>query len=644
MKDEMTSVDIAAVINELNSLEGARLEKAYQHSADEVRLRLRGQDGKKDLLLQAGRRIHLTQNPSQAPTTPPSFPMLLRKELKGARILKFEQHNFDRIVEIKFERGDGNNFLISEFFAKGNIVLTDGDKNVIMPLRATKTQARHVLRGLPYQYPLPQFNPTVITFEEFQNVIRPLSSDVVRVLATKFNMGGTYAEEICLRAGIEKNKRELSDGQIIALYKALKEVFDPIASGILKPHIVLDESGSIDVLPFELRSYARYDKVYYESFNEALDVYFQSDKQEKIQSPQEQEENQLTRIFNQQKKAIERFKEKEHDYQSKGELIYAEYSNIDRLINAVRTARQTKSWNEIANELSLTSFVTNVDPRSSTITMSVRGTSLEINITYSVAQNAQNYYEKAKIANKKRGGAERALQSTLKKIGDASRSKEIKRNSERLYSKKRKIRWYERFRWFISSDGFLVIGGRDADTNEEIVKKYMEPRDLVFHAQIHGAPIAIIKSEGREIPETTLRETAQFAVAYSTVWKEGQHSGDCYWVYPNQVSKTPESGEYLAKGAFIIRGERHYLEAPSQIAVGIDDEKVIGGPVKAISANAKYLVVLEPGKYNQNDISKRIARELFEMSSATNKKTIKRALTIDHIAKFVPPGTSDMVT
>jgi len=644
MKDEMTNVDIAAVINELNSLEGAKLEKAYQHSADEIRLRLRGQDGKKDLLLQAGRKVHLTQNPSQAPTIPPSFPMLLRKELKGARILKFKQHDFDRIVEITFERGDSNNFLISEFFAKGNIVLTDGDKNIIMPLRATKTHARDVLRGLPYQYPLPQINPTNITFAEFQNVIRPLSSDVVRMLATKFNMGGTYAEEICLRAGIEKNTRELSDNQITTLYKALKEVFEPITSGILKPHIVLNESGSIDVLPFELRLYAGYDKVYYESFNEALDVYFQSDQQEKIQSPLEQEQNQLTRIFDQQKKAIERFKKKEQDCQSKGELIYSEYQNIDRLINAIRTARKTKSWDEIARELSQTPFVTSVDPRSSTITTNVRGTSLEINITYSVAQNAQNYYEKAKIAKKKRGGAERALQSTLKKISNARRSEEVKRDSEKLYPKKRKIRWYEKFRWFISSDGFLVIGGRDADTNEEIVKKYMEQRDLVFHAQIHGAPIVIIKSEGREVPETTLREAAQFAVAYSTVWKEGQHSGDCYWVYPNQVSKTPESGEYLAKGAFIIRGERHYLEAPSQIAVGIDEEKVIGGPVEAISANARYLVVLEPGKYNQNDISKRIARELFEMSSAANKKTIKRALTIDQIAKFVPAGTSDIVT
>lgn len=641
MKEEMTSVDIAAVIKELNSLESAKLEKAYQHSTNEIRLKLSTKDGKKDLFLQAGRRIHVTQHASKAPTVPPSFPMLLRKQLKGARILKLEQHNFDRIVAIEFERGGSKNFLICEFFAKGNIVLTDDNENIIMPLRATKTQTRDVLRGVRYQYPLSQFSPIDTTFEEFNNIMRSLSRDVVRTLATKFNMGGTYAEETCLRAGVEKNKKELNEAEIIALYKALKKVFEPMISGILRPHIVLDESGPIDVLPFELKSYDGYDKIYYETFNEALDVYFQSDTEEKIVTTPEQ--SQLMRILDQQKKAIERFKEKELDFRSKGELIYSEYTAIDRLITAVRTARETKSWNEISNELSKISFVTKIDPRSSTITLNVRDTSIEININYSIEQNAQNYYEKAKTAKEKGEGAEVALQNTLKKIDDMSRAREVKSDSERVYHKKRKVRWYERFRWFISSDAFLVIGGRDADTNEEIVKRYMEPRDLAFHAQIHGAPIVIIKTEGRDIPEATLREAAQFSVSYSNVWKERLHSGDCYWVYPNQVSKTPEPGEYLARGAFVIRGERHYMVAPTQSAIGVDDEKVIGGPVEAISASAKYFIVLEPGKYNQNDISKRIARELFAMSTANDKKSLKLFLTIDNIVKFVPPGTSDIV-
>jgi predicted ribosome quality control (RQC) complex YloA/Tae2 family protein len=642
MKEEMTSVDIAAVIKELKSLEGAKLEKAYQHSMNEIRLKLSTKDGKRDLLLQAGRRIHLTEKPSKAPAIPPSFPMLLRKELKGARILKLEQHNFDRIVVIEFGRGDSKSFLICEFFAKGNIVLVDNGENVIMPLRTTKTHTRDVMRGIHYQYPLPQFDPTDISFEEFNNFMRFLSRDIVRTLATKFNMGGTYAEETCLRAGVEKNKRELSDTEIKELYKALKKIFEPLLSDTLKPHTVFDDSRPIDVLPFELRFYDGYDKLYYESFNEALDAYFQSDIEEKIVTSPRQ--SQLIRILDQQKKAIERFKENELDFRSKGEIIYSEYSDIDKLINAVRTVRKTKSWNEISSELSKISCVTQIDPRSSTITVNVRDANIEINVNYSVAQNAQNYYEKAKTAKEKREGAEVALQNTLKKIDDASRAKEVKRNSERVYQKKRKVRWYERFRWYISSDAFLVIGGRDADTNEEIVKKYMEPRDLVFHAQIRGAPIVIIKSEGREIPETTLREAAQFAIAYSAVWKEGLHSGDCYWVYPNQVSKTPESGEYLARGAFVIRGERHYMRAPAQIAIGVDAEKVIGGPIEAISSSAKYFVVLEPGKYNQNDISKRIARELLRMATSNDKKSIKLFLTIDHVAKFVPSGTSDIVT
>lgn len=642
MKEEMTSVDIAAVIKELNSLTGAKLEKAYQHSKNEIRLKLNAKDGKKDLLLQAGRRIHLTHNPSKTPPIPPSFPMLLRKQLKGARILTIQQHNFDRIVAIEFERGDAKNFLVCEFFAKGNIVLTDEKKNVIMPLRAAKTQARDVVRGIPYQYPPPQLNPTDVTFEEFNNTMRFLSRDVVRALATKFNMGGTYAEETCLRAGVEKNKSQLSEREIMALYKALKEVFEPILSGIFKPHIVLGESGSVDVLPFELRSYDKYHKIYYETFNEALDAYFQSDTEEKTVTLPEQ--NQLTRILAQQKKAIERFKEKELEFRSKGELIYSEYSDIDGFITALRTARKTKSWNEISNELSKIPFVTKIDPRSSTVTMNIRGTSIEINIDHSVEQNAQNYYEKAKISKEKREGAEAALQNTLKKIDDVSKTREVKRDLARGHQKKRKVRWYERFRWFISSDAFLVIGGRDADTNEEIVKKYMEPRDVVFHAQIHGAPMVIIKSEGREIPETTLQEAAQFAVAYSNVWKEGLHSGDCYWIYPNQVSKTPAAGEYLARGAFVIRGERHYMEAPAQIAIGVDGEKVIGGPVDAISTSAKHFVALEPGKYNQTDVSKRVTRKLFEMSTANDKKSLKLSLTIDQVAKFVPPGTSDIVT
>ncbi|MDY7082724.1 MAG: NFACT RNA binding domain-containing protein, partial [Halobacteria archaeon] len=96
--------------------------------------------------------------------------------------------------------------------------------------------------------------------------------------------------------------------------------------------------------------------------------------------------------------------------------------------------------------------------------------------------------------------------------------------------------WYDRFRWFRTSDGFLVIGGRNADQNEEIYKKYMEPHDLFFHTQAEGGPITVLKTtepdesvdDDIEVPQSSKREAAQFAASYSSVWDAGQYSADVY--------------------------------------------------------------------------------------------------------------------
>lgn len=37
----------------------------------------------------------------------------------------------------------------------------------------------------------------------------------------------------------------------------------------------------------------------------------------------------------------------------------------------------------------------------------------------------------------------------------------------------RKAYWFERFHWFISSENYLVLSGRDAQQNELLVKRYM---------------------------------------------------------------------------------------------------------------------------------------------------------------------------
>ncbi len=166
--------------------------------------------------------------------------------------------------------------------------------------------------------------------------------------------------------------------------------------------------------------------------------------------------------------------------------------------------------------------------------------------------------------------------------------------------------WYDRFRWFHTSDDYLVIGGRNADQNEELVKKYLEPGDQVLHTQAHGGPVTVLKatdpseasSSDIELPDSSIEEAAQFAVSYASVWKDGRYAGDVYAVDSDQVTKTPESGEYLEKGGFAIRGDRtYYDDTPVGVAVGIQCEpytRVIGGPPSAIEGQAETMIELEP--------------------------------------------------
>jgi hypothetical protein len=156
--------------------------------------------------------------------------------------------------------------------------------------------------------------------------------------------------------------------------------------------------------------------------------------------------------------------------------------------------------------------------------------------------------------------------------------------------------------------------------------------------------LTVVKTTGEEVPESTLREAAQFAVSYSSLWKEGHFNGDCYWVRSEQVSKTPESGEYVRKGGFIIRGERNYFrDVPLSIAVGLElknEARVIGGPIFAVRKHGDYILEIVPGTFNQNDISKKIYK--IYADELRDPRFVKQIASPDQVAMMIPPGESDL--
>lgn len=223
-----------------------------------------------------------------------------------------------------------------------------------------------------------------------------------------------------------------------------------------------------------------------------------------------------------------------------------------------------------------------------------------------VDENAADYFEKSKKAKKKLKGALKALEQSRLKLKKAE--EEVVVAEESKIKKIQKREWYEKFRWFVSSDGFLVIGGRDAVTNEIVIKKYCDEKDLVFHTDMAGSPFVVIKSEGKEIPKATMQEAADFTAVFSRAWKKGLSTLDVFYVKPDQVTKEANAGESLAKGSFMIIGKTNYLPPKMSLGVGIYEKKVMSGPVSAMKKHCEKIVEVVQGDNKASDIAKTIKK------------------------------------
>lgn len=656
MKERMTSVDVAAIEGELAGFVDARVEKSYQLTENEVLIKLYHHErGKANLLVVAGERIHFTEYPRPAPERPPDFPMVLRKHTKGGVITDVRQYDFDRIVEIDIERGGEVMTLVAELFGEGNVILTS-DGEIIAPLKRKSFKDRRIKRGDRYEYPPSKENPLELDQQEFEGVLLESDSDVVRTIATKLNIGGTYAEEICLRAGVDKNMdiESVGDDEVGRLYDALSEISSAIKTGEIKPQVVKDD-GKVDVVPLRLEIYSDLTTEDYSSFNTALDEFFSKDEireleEEKRNKYREKLEGLKGRKHGQVSTA-EQYMEEYHEGIEKGDLIYAYFNQLKEILSTVRGALDSYSWPEIKEkfekarekDIESANLVNEINENQGVIVVELDGKEVEIDITKSVEKNAQETYEQAKKMKRKSKGARKAAEKTQELI-DEFKQKDIDEFASREIPQ-RKVRkkdvWYDKFRWFHSSDGYLVIGGRNASQNEEIVKKYMEDHDLFFHTQMEGAPAVVIKSEGREIPRRTKEEAAVFAASNSNAWKKF-YSADVYCVSPKQVTKSPESGEFVKKGSFVIRGDREYFNnTPLEHSVGvkIDDEtRVIGGPPSSMDKHAEYKVDLKPGDLDRMKAAEEIRNIFLEKARAEDRELIKKIAKPDEIDRFIPPG------
>ncbi len=662
MKETLTSFDLAAIVLELREqLEDARIQNIYQTKDKTLIIKLHQSNRPTlNLLIEPGKRLHLTSYQMEKPPKPPPFCMALRKHLRNSVITEISQHEFERIFCLKARTREGEYRLHIELFGDGNAILVDPQGIIKQALRFKRMRDREILRGKPFRHaPSSGKNPLDISSTDLSELKKLEGLNIVKALTKSLSISGRYSEEILLRAQLEKTKNveTLQNKDIAQLSKALNEVLSYLRTGKLDPCLVIDDAGIwIDVTPIPLRNYRNLKCKKFKSFNEALDEYYTKASMELevsiVTHRVENEVSQQQRILEKQQTSLEKAAKEAELMRKIGDTIYAHFHQLQTLLLRIMDEKQRGStWQEILQRIEIekgrgdepAAWLNSIDTKKLMIQMSLDNLTFSLSLRSSAQENASTYYGRAKKAEKKRRGAEKAIRATRTRIEELKQRKHVAtREARKPTVKLKKKSWFEKFRWFYTSENLLVVGGKDAVTNEILIKKHSAKGDLVFHADIAGAPFVLVKTEGKAPSQQSILEAAQLAASHSRAWKSQFGALDVYWVHPEQVTKTPPSGEYLQKGAFIIRGKKNYVRRiPLRLAIGIDinatPPTVIGGPKHAVDSRTSIYVEIAPGDLSSSKLAREILHELTGKTPKNLKQEISK-IPLENIQTFIPFG------
>lgn len=347
MKKGISSLELAALVNELQFLVKGKVTQIYHQEKKEVLLQLHAPGKGKSLLkIIPGKFLCLT-NEKHPPIRPTGFCMNLRKYLGNAFIKKIYQQDAERIVVFEFDK-KGVYYLVVELFSKGNIVLCDDDWSIISVLQWQKWRDRVVKPKEKYVFPKPGFNWKKVTIKGVEEILsKSEKKNVVVSLATEVGLGGTYAEEVCLRANVDKDLKP-SEVDAAAIVKVIKEM----VSLVDKPagHIYDEE-----ITPFPI-SEGKPKKV--ATYNEAINTL----KVHVTVSPFEKKIASLKKMISEQEEAISMQEENINVNTAKGDLVYAKYADLQKVLDYVSGARKDgKEWKEIGSTLDKLKRVESVD-------------------------------------------------------------------------------------------------------------------------------------------------------------------------------------------------------------------------------------------------------------------------------------------
>ena len=570
------------------------------------------------------------------------FVKVLSREIERAKISSVSQPGSERIFFLYFvNRANKVRKLIVEIFGKGNIILCDESMEILWILNPIEVRHRTLRTGSEYVLPPKRGEDVLqISLESMkQNAsLQSNNTEVVRWLGNCTSLPRKYLEEILLQSAINTNYANvLSDNDIEIIYEKTKEITNKIINEKNHdPSVILDKLGlAVDTSPIPMSKEANVKKV--ETYMDGIDQVLS---------------NEILTIGRDLKteEANRKILELEHDLEEQNKA-------------KMQVISKSKSLRNLAHELMKLSSIGIQDMNDDKV-----NSLLQSNDSKIVHENGLTYLdlfnERVKLESSIPTFSSllfsRAKELERGAINIDKASEELKSRTERIQNQTQKIRekiqfnlleskhWYERYRWFVTTDGHLVIGGRDASSNSAVIRKHMTENDIVFHAEIHGSPFFLVKNARNRENGNFVDETAQATVSFSRAWKDGLSSGDAYWVFPNQVKKGAPTGQYLPKGSFVIEGKRNFCKGVElKLSIGliqIENKRytIVCGPSNAIRRRSLVFASLLPGGSDPMNLAKKVKSEFVRVISEFDSDLADylKKIVLDEFIRMLPSGQS----
>lgn len=365
MKDQISSYDLACINKELQELKDARMDKIYQKEHEFLFQMHVPNKGKKLLRIVIPNYLYLTGQKGDFPQTPAGLCMFLRKKIGSARLRKIEQLEFERILRLEFSTKDANFLLFIEFFPPGNLILCDENLKILSSMISRKWKDRTIRGGIKYDYPKQEYNFLKLTKEQLKSLFKKSKRDsIVKTLAMNLGLGGSYAEEVCARADIDKAKKTADTNTIERLHKAIKE----LQKLPIKPNNVDGE-----LFPIDLKIHK--EKVFLKTFNEVLDKKLTKKalikKKELSEKKYEKELKKIQNMVKAQEANVKKMQKQYEESQKLAEHIYENYQPIKELLADFNNIRKKHTWQDIKNKLKAHKVVKEINEKKKEIIIEI---------------------------------------------------------------------------------------------------------------------------------------------------------------------------------------------------------------------------------------------------------------------------------